>query len=242
MAQKQHDVWDAKPSKPVRYGPFDRFADWRHGRGDGKSGRPQLPSVSPQDLAMGLTTPYIARLRNGFRSAAEAENGRATQDIQHYVTRSLELDALAQQHLERSNACQKELDSLPEIPPEALLSRRNAAEQHADDTLIRTRRSREYTAARDKVKVAKLRAEEALNQCLAEQAGVKGAIAVRRLALHVRVRMLHAHTLMRRDAYLGHLTNHHPDGAALIGYFSLSPVDLPDWLESWPDNQGDTRP
>lgn len=242
MARKQHDVWDAKPSKSVRYGPFDRFADWRRGCSDGKNGRPQLPPVPPQDLATRLTTPYIARLRNGFWSAAEAENQRALRDVQHYVTKSHELDALAQQHLDRSNACQKELESLPETLPESLLSLRNAAEQHADDTLIRTRRWREHTAARDKVKAAKLRADEARNQCLAELAGVKGAIAMRRHALHVRVRMLHAHTLMRRDAYLGHLTNHHPDGAALIGYFSLSTVDLPGWLDYWPDDQGGTRP
>jgi hypothetical protein len=237
MARNKRDVWEAKPHKPIPYGPLARFVDWRIGRKDGRAGAPTVAEVPPGELVPPLITEYLDQLGWGCRGAAEEDNRQALRDVQHLLKRRDELMAEAAQALERSSEIQKELDAMPETPPESVLQRRNAVEQHADELLIRARRAREYAAVREKAKAAKQRVDEARSACLVELAHVNGAISVRRLALHVRVRRQWAYTMMRRAAYLRHLRHHHPDGAALRPYFELSAPELPGWLESWPDGQ-----
>jgi hypothetical protein len=239
MARKKPDVWEAKPDKSIRYGPLARFVDWRIGRSDGRSGRVQLPGGPPEDLKIQLTTPYLDQLSRGLGGAADAENSRLLRDAQHDFKRRNALAAEIMRGMERSTEIQKELDAMPDPPPESSLTRRNAVEQHADELLIRARRAREFTAARERTKSAKLRVDEALSACLVEQANVDGAISVRRLALNVRVRRLWSHAMTRRAAYIRHLCRHHPDGTDLLRYFELSSPELPGWLDGWPEGQVD---
>ena len=235
--QKKRDAWEAKPQRPIPYGPLARFTDWRVGRGDAKAGLVQLPKVPPEGLAVPLTTPYLEQLIESQRGAAEEENKQALRDAKEDMKRALALTVEAAQALERSNEIERELAAMPETPPAAVLERRNAVEQHADELLIRARRAREYAAVRNKAKGERRRAEGARGVRLVELARVNGAVSVRRLALHVRVRRLWAYAMTRRAAYLRHLCRHHPDGAALLPYFDRSAPELPGWLEDWPRDQ-----
>ena len=238
MGRKKRDVWEAKPQRPIRYGLFARFADWCVGRRDGKAGLLQLPKVPPEGLTAPLTTPYLDQLVASQRGAAEEENKQALRDAEPDVKRLVALTVEVAQGLERSSEIQRELEAMPETPPAAVLERRNAVEQNADDLLIRARRAREYAAVREKAKGERRRVEGARGVRLVEMARVDGAISVRRLALHVRVRRLWAHAMTRRAAYVRHLCRHHPDGAALLPYFDLSAPELPGWLEGWPQDLG----
>jgi hypothetical protein len=238
MARKKRTFWDAKPPKPILYGLFARATDRRAGHSDGKDAIPQLPPVRPEDLATPLTTPYLDTLHKHYQDRSEVENLVAVRDVADPLVRCRVLKRDIAEREEKSRSLQKQLDAMPEVPGETVLSQRNAVEQHADPLLIRARRLREHTAVRVKVQAAKDRADEEVRVRQVELAEVSEIIAVRRRALAIRVTRLLAHANRRRGHYLRHLARKHPDGPVLITYFDLSSPQLPEWLENWPGGEG----
>jgi hypothetical protein len=237
MARRKSDVWEAGPHKPIRYGPFARFADWRAGRKDGRAGRPQLPGRPPQEREATLITPHLNGLTQDYQGRVRGEQLRALADIADVLARRRALRAEIADGEERSNELQKELDAMPETLDDSTLERRNAVEQNADILLIRARRAREHATARETKRAAKQAADVRLRAPRAELAQADGLVAVRRAALAIRVGRLLAHTLRRDATHLEALVSHHPDGALLLPYLKLSAPDLPHWLEHWPDGE-----
>lgn len=238
MARREQDFWEAKPHQPIRYALSARVTDWRAGRSDGENGIPPLPSVKPDELPVPLTTPYLDPLNYRYQDSAQAENLTALRDAMDALLRSRVLLRDIAEREDKSRSIQKQLDAMPEIPDDVVLSQRNAIEQHADPLLIRARRLREYTAVRAKVQTAKDQCDEEVRIRQVELAEVLETIAVRKRALVIRVTRLRAHTMRRRGHYLRHLMRKHPDGPSLITYFDISSPQLPDWLENWPGGEG----
>jgi hypothetical protein len=234
MSRKEQTFWEVKPHRPIRYGWLARVADWRAGRYDGRTVIPQLPSVPPEELSAPLITPYLEPLNQSYQGSAEAENMIALRDVADPLVRRRILQRDIAEREDRSRTIQKQLDSLPEIPDDSVLSRRNATEQHADPLLVRARRLREYTAVRARAQAAKDRNDEEILALLTEFSEVSETIAIRGRALAVMVAQMRAHAMRRRGHYLRHLVRQHPDGPALIPYFGLSTPELPSWLENWP--------
>jgi hypothetical protein len=237
MARRNRTFWEAKPQKPIRYGAFGRLADRRAGRSDGKSGKPPLPAVRTEDLPTDLITPYLESIYQIYKGSTEAESRTALRDVADAIVRRRVLQKNIASREERSRNIQKQLDAMPEIPDDTFLGQRNATEQHADAVLVRTRRLREYTAAREKIQTEMDQSDEKIVDMLAEFAEASENVAVRRQALAIRVAQMRAHALRRRGCYLRHLESHHPDGPALSLYFDFSPPDLPSWLKDWPSGE-----
>jgi hypothetical protein len=240
MARSKRTFWEAKPRKPIRYGLSARIVDWRAGRSDGEHGVPQLPPMRPEEPPAPLTTPYLDPLDRRFQDSAHAENLVALRDVAAALVRRRILARDIAEREEQSRSIQKQLDAMPEIPDDSVLSQRNALEQHADPLLVRARRLREYTAVRASVQAARDQADEEVRTRQGELAEASETIAVRRRALEIRVTRMHAHAMRRRGHYLRHLMRRHPDGLALITYFELTSPHVPDWLENWPADEGST--
>jgi hypothetical protein len=240
MARVKRTFWETKPQRPIRYGLFAQVADWWAGQSDGKKMVPQLPSTPREELTAPLATFYLDALNRRFQGGADKEDLNAVRDVADALVRSRVLKRDIAEREDRSRTIQKQLDAMPEVPDDSVLSLRNAVEQHADPVLIRARRLREYTAVRAKVLAAKDRADEEIRILQVEDANVSETIAVRKLALVIRVNHLLAHAKRRSDHYLRHLVRKHPDGPVLTTYFELSSPQLPDWLENWPAVEGTT--
>jgi hypothetical protein len=238
MARREKTFWEAKPRKPIRYGLAARVADWRSGRSDGEDGIPQLPPVSAGESSAPLATAYLESLNRRFQGSADAENLTALQDVADVLVRSRALTRDIAEREEKSRSLQKQLDAMPEVPDDSVLSQRNAIEQHADPLLVRARRLREYTAVRAKVQAAKDRADEEVRTRQVALAEASETIAVRKRALAIRVTRLRAHAMRRRGHYLRHLVRKHSDGPALSRHFDFSSPELPAWLENWPGGEG----
>jgi hypothetical protein len=119
---------------------------------------------------------------------------------------------------------------MPATPDKAVLTRRNAVEQHADEALVRDRRQREHNAERGKLLAEERRAVEAVDALRVQERRLAELIAIREQILDIRVRQLHQHTLRRCGTYKRHLVHKHPDGAAVIPLLDLGLPTLPEWL------------
>jgi hypothetical protein len=170
MARRERTFWETKPHKPIRYGLLLRLADWRAGRSDGKSGIPPLPPISPDEMPAALITPYLEPLYQSYRGSTDAENLAALRDVADALVRRRILQRDIAEQQERSLACQKQLEAMPDTPDETILSQRNSTEQHADPLLVRTRRLREYAGVRMKAQAAKDQSDERVLELLAELA------------------------------------------------------------------------
>jgi hypothetical protein len=237
MARRKRTFWDSRPGKPVRYGVPARVADWRAGRSDGENGIPPVPPMRPEERPAPLMTLYLEFLGQGYQGSADTENLTALRDVADALVRRRLLSRDVAEREGRSRDLQKQLDAMPEVPDETVLGQRNATEQQADPLLVRTRRLREYTAARARVQAAKDQSDADVRARQVELAEVIETIAVRRRALVIRVTRLRAHVMRRRGRYLRHLVHRHPEGAVLATYFNLSSPELPSWLENWPEDE-----
>lgn len=234
MARRERTFYDAKPRKPMRYGLLARVVDRRVGRSDGENGIPALPTVPPEQVSAPLTTAYLDALNQSYQDSAQAENLSALRDVADALVRRRILQRDIAEREDRSQGLQKQLDAMPEMPDDSVLSERHATEQHADPLLVRTRRLRDYRAVRTKLQAAKDRADEEVRTRQVELAEATETIAVRKRALAIRVTRLGAYANRRRSHYLRRLVGRHANGPVLGTYFDLSSPRLPDWLENWP--------
>lgn len=237
MARSKRTFWEARPRKPIRYGLSARVADWRAGRSDGRNGIPHLPPTRPGDPSAPLTTPYLDLLNRAFQGGAHAEHLMAQQDVAPALVRRQVLTREIAIREERSRGLQKQLEAMPEVPDDSVLSQRNALEQHSDPLLIRARRLREYTAERAGVQAVKDQADEEVRILQAEHAEASETIVIRGRALCIRVTRMHTHAMRRRGSYLRQLMPRHPEVTALTAHFELSYPQVPDWLENWPGDE-----
>lgn len=238
MARRERTFYDAKLHRPTRYRLIARVADWRFGRSDGDHGIPARPTVPPEQLPSPLTTAYLDSLNQSYQDSAQAENLSAVRDVADALVRRRILQRDIAEREDKSQGLQKQLDAMPEMPDDSVLSERHATEQHADPLLVRTRRLRDYRAARMKLQAQKDRADEEVRALQVELAEAIETIAIRKRALAIRVTRLCAYAMRRRSHYLRHLVGRHLDGPVLITYFDFSSPRLPDWLESWPGGEG----
>jgi hypothetical protein len=237
MMRRKRVFWEAKPCKPIRYGLFAHIGDWWAARADGEKGAPQLPS-QPKESPILLTTPYLDSLNRSYQDRAYAENLTVLRDVEGALVRRRTLARDIAEHEERARGIQKQLDAMAEVPDDGVLAQRNATEQQADPLLVRARRLREYNSVRTKVQAAKDRADENIRTQQVKLAEVSETIAVRKRALVIRVARMHAYTMRRRSYCLRHLLRKHHEGPKLIVYFDLSSPQMPDWLDSWPGDEG----
>ena len=200
-----------------------------------------MPSTRPEELPAPLTTSYLDILNQSYQDSAENENLIVLRDVADALVRrrALGRDIAAREN--KSRSIQKQLDAMPEVPDESVLSQRNAIEQHVDPPLVRERRLREYTAVRANVQAAKDRVDQEIQARQVELAKVDETIAVRKHALVIRMTRMRAHAMRRRGQYLRHLMRKHPEGPALVAYFELSSPQLPTWLDNWPGDEAPLR-
>ena len=229
MARGSPATWDARPLKPIFYGPLARLADRLAGRGDGHAAFPALPA-GPDADPEAATTPYLEIRGRHFLDRSEHERRSMLSDLEP-VHRQL---AALHQDIAGGDAkvaeIRKRLDAIPEKPDEAALTSRTAVEQHLDEALVRTRRQREHDRRRGKVLAEEQQALDKVRAMRVEEARLAGMIAAREQILATRVRQLHEHTLRRCGTYRHYLVRKHPKGAALIPFLYLALPTLPGWL------------
>ncbi len=229
MKDRAEAPWDAKPRKPIFYGPFARLADRWAGARDGRAGIPALPHETSAAI-----TPYLEIRRRHFLDRAEGERRHHEHDVASLHHRLKALQARTAAADEAAAEAGKFLGEMPETPSETFLTTRNAVEQHADEALVRSRRRREHDTARG-VRVADdRRARQAAAALRADEAQLGEEIAAKERMLACRVRQLHEHTLRRCGTYKRRLVHKHPDGTALIPCLDLALPSLPGWLDDRP--------
>jgi hypothetical protein len=238
MTRRERTFYDAKPCKPMRYGLIARVADWRSGRSDGEHGIPTQPTAPPEQSPALLTTAYLDALNHRYQDSAQAENLSAVRDVADALVRRRILQRDIAEREDRSQTLRKQLDAMPEMPDDSVLSERLATEQHADPLLVRSRRLRDHRAARLRLQASMDRADEEVRALQVELAEAVETIAVRKRVLAIRVTRLGAYAMRRRSHYLRYLADRHPNGPVLVSYFDLSSPRLPDWLENWPESEG----
>ncbi len=224
-----------RPSKPSFYGPIARAADRMAGAADGRAGHPALPSDLDTAPRNSGATPYQEALNRAYLDRAERERLQA--DIDEAPTSEQREGVRAQITAadEKVAEIRKRLDAFPETPADAVLNKRNVLEQAADELLVRTRRQREYAAARARLLAEEQRALDEARELRIEEGRLTEAIAARERIASARVRRLHEHTRRRCATYLRRLVHKHPGGPAVIPVLELALPSLPAWV------QGSTR-
>lgn len=223
------------PAKPVRYGPIARISDRRAGTTDGRAGHPTVPAdLDTAPPLRGGVTPYQETLNRTFLDRAERERLQANIDIAPISEQREHVRAQIAAADEEVAECRKRLDAVPETPDDTVLNRRNVLERDAAETLVRTRRQREYAADRARLLAEEQQTVDKARGLRTEEARLTEAIAARERIASVRVRRLHEHTRRRCATYLRHLVHHHPDGPAVIPVLELALPSLPAWVQGSP--------
>jgi ABC transport system ATP-binding/permease protein len=221
----------ARPSKPIFYGPIARAADRMAGTADGRAGHPAVPSDPDAAPHNGGATPYQEVLNRAYLDRAERERLQA--DIDEAPI-SEQLEGVRAQIMvadEKVAEICKRLDAFPETPDDTVLNERNVLEQAAGELLVRTRRQREYTAARSRLLADEQQALDKAGRMRIEEGRLAEAIAARERIASARVRRLHEHTRRRCATYLRRLVHKHPDGPAVIPVLELALPSLPAWVQ-----------
>jgi len=232
MARKPPDHWDAKPLKPISYGPFARFHDYWAGVFDGRAGIPQVPVPMPDPLDPSLgATPFIDIRTHHYHDRSERERRRMLATTSDLRKQRTSLDHKIAAGEEALAMAQKKLEELPEQAPPDRLATRNAVEQNAPESLIRSRRQREHAAERRPLVDAERQAADQLRADRIRRGEIDGEIRVRHLIAASRVRQLRSHMLRRIGTYKRRLQRSHPAGPAVLPLLDLVMPGLPDWVE-----------
>lgn len=222
-----------RPHRPVRYGLIAWSADCWAGATDGRAGHPTGPSeLDTAPRLRGGVTPYQEALNRAFLDRAERERLQADIDETPISEQRERVRAQIAAADEKVAEIRKRLDAFPETPDDTVLNRRNALEQDAAELLIRTRRHREYAAARARLLAEEQQAVDEARRLRVEESRLSEAIAARERIASTRVRRLHEHTRRRCATYERHLVHHHPDGSAVIPALELALPSLPAWVQA----------
>lgn len=240
MTQKPSTTWDTKPHRAISYTPLAWFIDRHAGWRDGDAAIPDLPARPPEATdPAAATTPFLEVRRRHFGDRSEREHRQMLNELEpvHRQLAAVRQDIAGLE--EKMTELRERLAAIPERPEEAVLTRRNAVEQHIPEALVRDRRQREHDARRAAVAAELEQALARLRALRVEEARLTRVIITREQILATRVRQLHEHTLRRCGTYRHHLVRKHPDGNALIPFLDLALPTLPDWL---PRHDPDTGP
>ncbi len=197
MRDRAKASWDAKPRKPIFYGPFARLADRWAGAQDGRAGIPVLPEDS-----LAVITLYLEIRDRHFLDRAEGERRRHEHDVEslHNQFRALQARIVAADQAAADAG--KRLEQIPETPPETLFTTRNAVGQHTDEALIRSRRLRDHHTARGLLVADECQCHQAAAWLRADAAQPSEVIAAKERMLACRVGQLHEYTLRRCATYM----------------------------------------
>jgi hypothetical protein len=220
------------PRRAIPYWPAAWVADRWAGTADGRAGQPAVPS--DPDTAphlRGGATPYLEGLNRHFLDRAEHERLRADIGIAPISEQLRVVSARVAAADEKVAEIRKRLDAFPETPDDTVLTKRNVLEQDADELLVRSRRQREYAAARARLVAEEQQAVGAADDLRVEEARLTAAIDARERIASGRVRRLHEHTRRRCATYQRRLVHKHPKGPAVIPVLELALPSLPSWVQ-----------
>lgn len=230
MARRSFTTRGNKPDKPISYGLLARLADRRAGRSDGRAGVPVLPVISAEATGTHAgTTPYLEIRRRHFLDWAEREHHRMLTDLADTYRMRAEVRQKIVGANEQTAAVRKLLESIPEIPAEAVLVSRNVVEQHIHEAAVRARRQREHYAMRAEVLAQERQVVEEIRALRVEEARLAGMIIASEQILDARIRQLYEYSMRRCATYVHHLVRNHSDGPALIPFLHLALPTLPEW-------------
>ncbi|HKS48253.1 MAG TPA: ATP-binding cassette domain-containing protein [Amycolatopsis sp.] len=216
---------------PLRYGPFERLADWWHGWRDGRAGIPR-PARGP------LSTPHrdvlVTRAREAFeREWIEREAGWAG-DQQRLAASVTEL-AQAERELARAEA---ELAELPPRPTGEELTRRRLGEAQRPERIVRLRRFREHAGRRAQLKREVRAARARVDEVEQEVAAIRDLLERHALVALARVRRLHEYTHLRLASYRRRLVRGHRYGPLVNQAMDMLDPRFPEWARETGDEAG----
>jgi CO/xanthine dehydrogenase Mo-binding subunit len=178
----------------------------------------------------GGVTPYLEIRNRHFLDRAERERLQTDICIAPLAAQLRQVRAQITAEDEKASDARKRLGAFPEKPGEAVLTVRNVLEQDAHELLVRTRRQREYAAARALLVAEEQQALDSARKLRIEDARLAEAIAARERIASTRVRRLYEHTRRRCATYQRHLVHKHPDGSGVIPVLELALPSLPSWV------------
>jgi len=244
--------WTATPARPIRYSLFQRVADWRTGRRDGRNGIPAVPPelisanarpdfpVSDAPIPPAFRTSRLAELAEQYHGCVEDEYARfqryRAEQAEEHNTAVARVE-VADDELEQARSAYAAA-STP-LPDERLKTRR-ITEGQLPDVHVRQRR----TGAHDRVLAA---ARERLDTATKEYHGATAALRTIDMRIDKRrewaagqSRRLRRHEQRRKQVYWQYLVRWHPYGDVLNGRLEPAGQELPDWATKDPSSP--TRP
>jgi ABC transport system ATP-binding/permease protein len=220
--------------RPIPYGQWQRWADARHGRRDGRAGIPApLPPGAPGGP---VTTPHREALIRQARDAFAYE---------HLQYRTLVAEPhrriMAGRTRQAAAQCAADwaslaLDMESGVPAGPEIRRRRLGEEHHPETVIVQRRRREHHKQLDRARQAVASARASLAEADGDLEQVLQEARQHHEAAVVRVQRIHEHIHRRLAVYRRALVRSHPDGAWVNMVLSVAAPEIPGW--ALPDAHG----
>ncbi|MFC7245226.1 hypothetical protein ACFQO7_22345 [Catellatospora aurea] len=267
-ADVRYREWTGRPARPVRYGLWQRWADRRNGRRDGKSSLPLVvadepaertdesspvldgrelataPSAAmvPADAVTPVNTPYVAMLACLFDELATHEAIGWEDRAQPLRSR---LETAREQLVDlraRLDEHQQRLKAAAEPLDEQAQQVRRAVEIKKDRPayLSRGRRLVQHARAADEAEQRYLATLAQYQRLAAEVLDLTERVDAERRVAAARVRRVHAHVLRRVAGYWRYLMLFHEQGRALNTQLRPVGPQLPSWVLGLDDDQKGT--
>lgn len=228
-------TWTSAPAKPIRYSLFQRIADRRTGRRDGRSGIPVVPAdllsaggtdgSPPPVFDTGRLKELTARYR-GAVTAVDATFQRFCEEQAEARNAAFAKLKLAESRLARAQAA---YDEAAEPLTHEQLNTRRITESPLSDVHVRQRRRGEYDRARQAAAEQFDAAQQEFQDATAALRTIDMMIDGSRERAAGQARRLHWHAQRRAQVYWQHLVRVHPHGDVLNGRIEPAEPERPDW-------------